>query len=223
MIYTDLFDHHFIPARRASADGERRLMIVLHGRGDSLKPFLNFDEELELPEMNFLLLNGHRKLARQAFSWCGLRDPENGLKLVRERLSALVDGLALEGWKPQNIFLFGFSEGCLAGSDFAMSYKKRLGGVIGVSGCLHLAPRWRARMHSGAKRTPWLFTHGLSDKVIRIETMREDAQKLRKAGLSVDWVELRKKHEIEAAFELPMIRSWVRARVTECKRGTPGN
>jgi phospholipase/carboxylesterase len=173
---------------------------------------MSFDEELDLPEMNFLLLNGHRRLGRAGYSWCGLKDPKAGLRRTRERLAALLDQLLAAGWKPENIFLFGFSEGCLAGCDFAMSYPKRLGGVIGVSGCVHLAPKWKDRLARGARRTPWLFTHGLRDKVIRIESQRSDAMKLREAGLAVDWVELTKRHEIEAHFELPLIRSWVQAR-----------
>jgi len=212
LIRTDLFESFFLPARRASADGERRLMIVLHGRGDSLRPFKNFDVELGLPEMNFLLLNGNRKLGRSGFSWCGLKSPAAGLKRTRALLTELLDELLAAGWKASNIFLFGFSEGCLVGCDFAMSYPRRLGGVIGVSGCIHLAPSWKRKLAGGALRTPWLFTHGISDRVIRIETMRSDARKLRRAGLSVDWVELVKRHEIEAETELPMIQAWVRSR-----------
>jgi phospholipase/carboxylesterase len=218
-IETTLFEHHFIAARRSSADGEKRLMIVLHGRGDSLRPFMAFDDELGLPEMNFLLLNGRRRLGLSGYYWCGLRAPEPGLRRVRARLAALLDELALAGWKPENVFLFGFSEGCLAGCDFAMSYPRRLGGVIGVSGCVHLGRRWQARLAKGARRTPWLFTHGLRDEVIRIDGMREDARRLRKAGLDVDWVETGKKHEIESHFELPLIKSWVRARLGAQRAG----
>jgi len=54
---TKLFSSQFISAQ-AKSD---KLMIVLHGRGDSIKPFAKFDEELQIPEMNYLLLNAPRK------------------------------------------------------------------------------------------------------------------------------------------------------------------
>ena len=213
MFQTDLFQHAFIPARRLSADGERRLMVVLHGRGDSIRPFRTFADELDVPELSYLLINGRARLGRGSYAWCGLREPGPGLRRTRKMLDSLFAQLIADGWKPENVFLFGFSEGCLAGADFALSYGRSLAGVIGVSGCVHLEPQWRGRIRRETKRTPWLFTHGLRDSVIRIERTREDAYRLRRAGIPLDWVEFSKRHEIEARFELPLIQSWVQARM----------
>lgn len=57
MIHTDEFDYELSTSRRPK---KKKLMVVLHGRGDSLKPFRDFDEELKIP--------GHELLAYQCAS-----------------------------------------------------------------------------------------------------------------------------------------------------------
>ena len=66
MIATTLLKSHFIPAAISS----NKLMIVLHGKGDSLRPFKDFNSELDLPNMNFLLLNAPKKFL-DGYSWYG--------------------------------------------------------------------------------------------------------------------------------------------------------
>ena len=160
MIVTDLFDSHFLP----SAVPSEKLMIVLHGKGDSLRPFKKFDQELQLPELNYLLLNAPKKFLG-GYSWYG--DPpfqKQGVLRVREKMFRLLDELQAQGWKPENIFLLGFSQGCLVSSDVALYYPKRLGGVVGISGYFQFYPRWRQEISPAATETPWLLTHdcGLS-------------------------------------------------------------
>lgn len=205
MIFTNQFDYHFIPSKRAS----EKLMIVLHGRGDSFKPFKHFNEELKLNDFNFLLLNAPRKYL-DGFSWYSLEKQQNmHIKQIRQKLFLLIDELKEQGWKPKNIFLFGFSQGCLVSCDFALNYPGRLGGVIGVSGYFHFFPNWKSRLSRAAKKTRWLLTHGRQDDVLDINETLEGVIRIRKAGVPVDWIELDKEHTMEDN-ELDMIRQWVR-------------
>src|SRR5690606_33027145 len=66
MFATDLFTSEFVPAARRSS----HLMIVLHGKGDSLRPFREFHRELRLSKLNLLLLNAPRKYL-SGYSWYG--------------------------------------------------------------------------------------------------------------------------------------------------------
>ncbi|PIS11780.1 MAG: serine esterase [Bdellovibrio sp. CG10_big_fil_rev_8_21_14_0_10_47_8] len=206
MIVTDLFKSRFILARRPS----EKLMVVLHGKGDSIKPFLSFDEELRIPEMNYLLLNAPRKYSG-GFSWYG--DPpfqKDGVLKTRKKMFHLLQELELQGWKPENIFLFGFSQGCLVSADIAMNYPKKLGGVVGISGYFHFFPRWKRNLKQN-KQTPWLLTHGSKDDVLPIDDTKFGVEKLRSAGLKVDFIESKKKHVLEER-EYPLIRRWVEQR-----------
>ena len=207
MVETDLFKTEFIPSVKPS----EKLMIVLHGKGDSLRPFRHFDEELQIPEMNYLLVNAPKKYLT-GYSWYG--DPpyqSSGVLRVRRKMLKLLAQLKQMGWKSENIYLFGFSQGCLVSADLAMSSKEKLGGVIGISGYFHLYSNWRKKVPD-CRRTPWLLTHGRKDDVLPLDETKRDVQKLKKAGLKIDWIELDKKH-VFLEEEYPLIRSWVREKI----------
>jgi phospholipase/carboxylesterase len=205
VITTELFKHKFIPAKKKS----ELLMIVLHGRGDSIKPFSYFDNELKMPEMNYLLLNAPRKFM-DGYTWYG--EPpfqKNGVLKIREKLFDLLNDLEVQGWKSENIFFFGFSQGCLISADIGMNYPKKLGGVVGISGYFNFYPRWKDSLSHEARMTPWLFTHGHQDDVLPIDETKYGVKKLKTAGLQVDWVEMNKDHVLKEE-EYPIIRRWVR-------------
>lgn len=208
MIQTDLFKCKFIPARKRS----EKLMIVLHGKGDSIRPFKNFDDEMGVPEMNYLLLNAPKRFL-DGYSWYG--DPpyeRTGVLKIREKLFKLLQELEQQGWKSENIFLFGFSQGCLISADIGLNYPKKLGGIVGVSGYFHFYPRWRQRLSKSSLKTPWMFTHGRQDDLLKLDETKHGVDKLRDAGFSVDWVELDKDHTL-IDEEMPLIRKWVRGQL----------
>lgn len=205
MIHTDLFKYKFIPAKKHSD----KLMLVFHGKGDSIRPFRNFDEEMNVPEMNYLLLNAPKKFL-DGYSWYG--DPpyeRDGVLRIREKLIQLLVELEMQGWASENIFLFGFSQGCLISADVGMNYPKRLGGIVGVSGYFHFYPRWRQQLSKNTLKTPWVFTHGRQDDLLKLDETKHGVEKLRTAGFDVDWIELDKDHVLTDE-EMPMIRKWVR-------------
>ena len=172
-------------------------MIVLHGRGDSLKPFVYFNEELKIPEMNYLILNAPKKFLN-GYTWYG--EPpyqKNGVIRIRQKLFQLLDELELQGWKSKNIFFFGFSQGSLISADIALNYPKKLAGVVGISGYFQFFPRWRTHLSAKAAKTPWLMTHGFNDDVLKIEETKFGVSKLKDAGLNIEWVELDKKHSLD--------------------------
>ncbi|HEX7675537.1 MAG TPA: serine esterase [Bdellovibrio sp.] len=212
MITTDLFKHKFIPAKKKSDF----LMIVLHGRGDSIRPFYDFDDELNIPEMNYLLLNAPRRFL-DGYTWYG--EPpyqSNGVIKIREKLFDLLNDLENQGWDSQKIFLFGFSQGCLISADIGMNYPKKLGGVVGISGYFNFYPRWKNNLSQDAKKTPWLFTHGHQDDILPLEETKYGVEKLKGAGLKVDWVEMDKDHSLKDE-EYPIIRRWVREKLSDLR------
>lgn len=185
-------------------------MVVLHGRGDSLKPFKHFDEEMEMPEMNYLLINAPRKYM-DGYTWYGFPPRQkNGVLKAREKISRLLEELEDQGWRRENIFLFGFSQGCLVNCDIGMNLERPIGGIIGVSGYVYFFPRWRRQLKQASYHTPWLLTHGTEDDALEIEETRRGVKLLKNSGLSVDWVEFEKDHEIDDEEEIPLIRRWIR-------------
>lgn len=212
MIQTDLFKHKFIPAKKKSDF----LMIVLHGRGDSIRPFFSFNEEMGIPEMNYLLLNAPRKFL-DGYTWYG--EPpfqSNGVLRIREKLFDLLNDLENQGWDSRKIFLFGFSQGCLVSADIGLNYPKKLAGVVGISGYFNFYPRWRTNLSAQAKHTPWLFTHGHQDDVLPLDETKYGVDKLKDAGLKVQWVEMDKDHSLKEE-EYPIIRKWVKDKLKDVR------
>lgn len=201
---TTLFKYKFISAKKPSD----KLMVVLHGRGDSIRPFINFDDELSIRDMNFLLINAKRRFLR---GWSWYAEPPSqreSLAKVRAQMFNLIAELETQGWKHENIFFLGFSQGGLVSADLGLHYPKKLGGIIGVSSYFHFFPRWRKALTPKSKSTPWLFTHGRQDDVLNIRSTKFGIGKLKSAGINVQWQELDKKH-VFCEEDFPLIRDWL--------------
>ncbi len=208
---TSLFDSQWIPASRGVPRAKQKLMIVLHGRGDSLDAFKTIKQELRLPHFNYLLLNAPRKYLN-GFSWYALEPHhERGVKGARRRLFDLVQELEGFGWLPEDIFWLGHSQGAMVSADLVLNYPEAFGGLVGVSGYVWFFKGWRARAsRSGAKQTPWLFTHGTLDRVISPAEIREDIRELSKTRMPVLYREFLKGHDFDHHREVPFIRKWIR-------------
>lgn len=194
------------------------LMVVLHGRGDSLKPFRSFREELGLQHLNLLLLNAPRRYDT-GYTWYGFPPRQaRGVLEARNRLNIMMEELEEQGIESRNVFFFGFSQGCLVSCDFGLQYPKPVAGIIGVSGYLYFFEGWKERLPKAAFRTPWLITHGLRDSALDIGTTRSQVELLKKAGLPVSWHEYDKEHEIDEIREIPRIRDFVRTHSRATRR-----
>jgi phospholipase/carboxylesterase len=207
--HTQEFDHEFIPAARRIRKTREKLIVVLHGRGDSLVPFRDLQEELGLKEANLLLLNAPRKYL-DGYTWYAFPPHQApGILKARTKLFRMMMELENQGWQSKDIFFFGFSQGSLITCDFGMNYPQPLAGLIGISGYVYFFPNWKKKLPQAAYQTPWLLTHGVNDTALDIKTSRRHAQKLIDCGLPLKWLEFQKDHEIEAEEEVPMIRQFV--------------
>lgn len=211
MFSTELFDHLWIPASRSLPRNKQKLMIVLHGRGDSLRAFESIKSELRLGTFNFLLLNAPRRYLT-GYSWYALEPHhERGVRGARARLFKLIDELKRDGWATEDIFLLGHSQGALVAADLVLNYPEAFGGLIGVSGYVWFFRGWKARARlSGAKRTPWLFTHGTRDRIIMPAEIREDITMLTETRMPILYREFAKGHDFDYDREVPFIRRWIR-------------
>lgn len=206
MIHITEFEYELILAKKP----KKKLMIVLHGRGDSLKPFREFDEELSVPGLNYLLINAPRRYDT-GYTWYAFPPHQaKGVLLARKKLTRMMAELEKQGWKSRDIFFLGFSQGALVCADFVMNFGKPLAGVIGISGYVYFFKNWRKALKRSAFVTPWVMTHGKRDDALSITESREDHARLKEAGLRVRWKEFDKDHEIDEEHELPFLRRWVR-------------
>src|SRR5580693_6745082 len=118
----------------ASEENSKRLMVMLHGLGDSIEGYRWMPQALDLPWLNFLLVNAPDKYY-EGYSWFDY--PDNigpGILRSRKLLTELLDELRGKGHPPEQITLGGFSQGGLMAVDAGLRYPQRFAGLVDISG-----------------------------------------------------------------------------------------
>jgi phospholipase/carboxylesterase len=192
----------------ATRKDSRRLMIVLHGLGDSIEGYRWLPEALELPGLNYLLVNAPDSYFG-GYSWYDFEtDPAPGVDRSRRLLAELLDTRRGEGFPTEQTFLFGFSQGALMALEIGCRYPHRLAGLIAISGYAFEPERLVTELSPVAKQQRFLITHGYNDPIIPFAKAREHARILKAAGLDVTWHEFAKAHTIAGEAEIKVIRDF---------------
>ena len=193
-----------IPARE---EGSRRLLIALHGLGDSMEGYRDVPHWLQVPWMNYLLVNAPDPYY-SGFSWYDFAgNPEAGIRRSRELLTKLLDSLR-EKFPSEETVVFGFSQGCLMTLETGLRYGNKLAGLVGISGYVHDPAAIVKELSPVAREQRILWTHGTRDPLIPLEGVREQKDTLKAAGLNIEWREFQKEHTI-LPLEIAVIRDFV--------------
>ena len=207
-----MLTHELIPAAEADS---KWLMVVLHGLGDSMEGYGWLPEAMDLPWLNYLLVNAPDEY-HGGYSWYDfMEDPAPGVKRSREALFELLDAQREAGFLAGQIFQFGFSQGCLMTMEVAMRYPHKLAGCIGISGYVHEPEAALEEMSPAAKDQEILFTLGIFDPIIPPGKVRGQLNLLQAdGGLQIKVKEFAKDHTIAGEDELSLIRDFITARRT---------
>jgi phospholipase/carboxylesterase len=199
----------------AATPGSRRLMVMLHGLGDSIEGYRWLPEAMRVPWLNYLLVNAPDEYYG-GYSWFDLEgDIAVGVQRSRGLLFDLLDGLRAQGFPTEQTTLGGFSQGCLMTMEAGLRYPHRFAGLVGISGWVCETKKVLQEMSPVARKQRFLVTHGALDPVVAIEKTRPQIAALQSAGLRVEWREFRKAHTIAGEEELAVIREFVRAGYAE--------
>jgi phospholipase/carboxylesterase len=194
---------------QAPQPNSRRLMIVLHGLGDSIEGYSWMPSALRTPWLNYLLVNAPDPYYG-GFSWfdfMGAAEP--GIRRSRKLLFDLLDAQRAAGWPSDQTIMFGFSQGCLMTAEIGCRYPHLLAGLIGVSGFIFEPEKLVRELSPVALQQRFLLTHGTMDPLIPISAVRSQLKVLQGAGLRVEWREYAKEHTIAGQEELDLIREFV--------------
>jgi phospholipase/carboxylesterase len=187
----------------------RRLWVMLHGLGDSVEGYRWMPEAMDLPWMNYLLVNAPDEYFG-GYSWFDFAgDMTPGVLRSRKLLSELLARQPDAGFPTERTILGGFSQGCLMAVDVGLRYPRALAGIVGISGWLYEPEHLLQELPPDGRERRVLMTHGTYDPMVPFAAVRDQVELLRNAGVPIEWHEFHKAHTIAGEEELDLIRGFV--------------
>jgi phospholipase/carboxylesterase len=184
-----------------------KIMIVMHGLGDSLEPYKILTQEVNVTNCHYLLLNAPEEYyGGFAWYWPAPEDPKammvNPVTLILKEVQALIE----EGFKKEDILLCGFSQGGCMALASAMAFGEKLGGVIALSPKTY--PFMLDEVPTSFLKTPLFISHGTQDSVIPFTDVKNWSDKLEESHSDLSFQEYEMGHEIDID-EIHDLRDWL--------------
>ena len=179
--------------RKAPVSGETRSAVVfLHGYGANGADLLGLADPLgeHLPDTLFVAPDAPETIPGMPFGFQWFPIPwldgssqeaaEPGMRAAVDDLNAFLDALMVdEDLLPEQVALFGFSQGTMMALQVAPRREDALAGVVGFSGRLLNPDLLPEEVQS---RFPVLLVHGDADDVVPPQSLPEAAEALQQAG-----------------------------------------
>ncbi|MEL7100472.1 MAG: alpha/beta fold hydrolase [Pseudomonadota bacterium] len=179
--------------RRAPVSGDVRSVVVfLHGYGANGADLLGLADPLgeHLPDTLFVapdapetipgMPNGYQWFPIPWIDGSSEDEAERGMNAASEDLNAFLDALMVdEDVLPEQVVLFGFSQGTMMSLHVAPRREDPVAGIVAFSGRL-LRPELLA--DEAISRPPVLLVHGDADDVVPPQSLPEAAEALQEAG-----------------------------------------
>lgn len=184
-----------------------KVMLVMHGLGDSLEPYQIFTQEVNVTNLHYLLLNAPMEYFT-GLAWF-MPDPPNPEEAVQKSTELVlneINFLIEEGFKPEDILLCGFSQGGCMALNAAKAFGKKLGGIVALSPKTY--PYMLGDFPKDFYSTPLFMAHGTFDSVIPFEQTKAFADTHMADHKNFIWKEYSMDHEIDID-EIHDLRDWL--------------
>ena len=168
------------------------VVVFLHGYGANGEDLLGLADPLaeHLPDTLFVAPDAPEDCAGSpmGFQWFPIpwidssseEEAERGMLAAAEDLNAFLDALMVdEDVLPEQVVLFGFSQGTMMSLHVAPRREDAVAGLVGFSGRL-LAPE--LLVDQVISRLPILLVHGDIDDVVDVQSMPQAVEVLQAAG-----------------------------------------
>ena len=207
-IKTQHFDYTYLPAVNFGQTSAQKIMVVMHGLGDSKTSYIDFCKELNVSGLQYLIINGPIDYYG-GYAWYEPppEPPQQSLIDSLEKLENLMEELLKQGFENEDIFVLGFSQGGCMSLEHLYRRKEKLGGVVALSPKMYpikesLSP------NKNQVETPLFVTHGLYDDLIPYSEVEKGCLELRERGFKPIHKSYPIGHEIDFD-EIEDLRNWI--------------
>lgn len=198
-----------------------RAVIWLHGLGADGNDFAPLVPHLQIPEgrqVRFVFphapqlavtINGGMRMP----AWYDIlsatleREIDTAqLRASAEAITALIEREQERGIAPEHIFLAGFSQGGAVAYETALSYPKRLGGLLALS--TYLATQDSIALAPANRALPILIQHGSQDPIVPEALGQRAAKWLTDEGYPVTYQSFAMQHQV-CGEQVQAINVWL--------------
>lgn len=194
------------------------MVILIHGRGADMNDLADLAPLFDTAEgCRFVFPNAPKPFEAypgMSFGWTwfeGWPPVHESVAESREQMLSFLDAITEQYPTPEGkLIIAGFSQGALMALDSGLRTKKKLAGIIAMSGGLYEHELVDLSAH---KSLPVLIGHGSQDEVVPVNYARRARAVLENAGVDVEYHEYPMGHQV-AMEEAEHVKAFI-ARVMQ--------
>ena len=183
----------------STSDSPRKVVIAIHGWTGDVSSMEPVARSLRLPDTKWLFPQAPYKSNKSGYTWFDGND-ETGWKYIEsfKIINSLIQDLVDQGFKYDEIFLLGFSQGACLAMEWIIRQSFSIGGAIPIAGFIMYIDRFKIDATLESKGTQILLIHGDKDEIIH----PEESEKALKLFQSLDYET--NLHILSAGHKIPL-------------------
>lgn len=172
----------------STSESPQKVVIAIHGWTGDVSSMEPVARSLRLPDTKWVFPQAPYKSDKSGYTWFYGND-ETGWKYKDsfKIISSLIQDLIDQGFKYNEIFLLGFSQGACLTMEWIIRQPFSIGGIIPIAGFIKYKDRFKIDANLENKETPVLLIHGDRDKVIFPEESEKALKLFDELGYSVNF------------------------------------
>jgi phospholipase/carboxylesterase len=172
----------------STSESPQKVVIAIHGWTGDVSSMEPVARSLRLPDTKWVFPQAPYKSDKSGYTWF-YGNNETGWKYKDsfKIISSLIQDLIDQGFKYNEIFLLGFSQGACLTMEWIIRQPFSIGGIIPIAGFIKYKDRFKIDANLENKETPVLLIHGDRDKVIFPEESEKALKLFDELGYSVNF------------------------------------
>ena len=183
----------------STSDSPRKAVIAIHGWTGDVSSMEPVAKSLRLPDTKWVFPQAPYKSDKSGYTWFDGND-ETGWKYKDSFITihSLIQDLVDQGFKHDEIFLLGFSQGACLAMEWMIRQPFSIGGVIPIAGFIKYKDRFKIDATLESKGTQILLIHGDKDEIIHPEESEKALKLFQSLGYNVNL------HILSAGHKIPL-------------------